>query len=149
MNQSIPNGNRSSPYFRRTSSIQLSQNTPECRRIYILHIQQIAICLQPVKVRGKIPCCNHIFCYVCICEWSKVTNSCPLCKANFHDIEKCEVVISLADYELQIDGSICKGERRRNVIHVDDKQQDNDVIYQEFMYVFSFQFDIDIQIVHF
>ena len=38
MNQSIPNGNRSSPYFRRTSSIQLSQNTPECRRIYILHI---------------------------------------------------------------------------------------------------------------
>ncbi len=34
--------------------------------------------------------CVHQFCYPCIKEWSKVTNLCPLCKKEFHEIKNYE-----------------------------------------------------------
>lgn len=30
----------------------------------------------------------HKYCYRCIKDWSKVTNKCPLCKREFHCIDK-------------------------------------------------------------
>ena len=32
----------------------------------------LAICLQPVVDRGKLNCCDHLFCFECILQWSKV-----------------------------------------------------------------------------
>ena len=77
------------------------------------------ICLDIIKTQGRIPVCEHKYCYTCILEWSKVrthnyeenyyyiiwliiynifilmqkTNKCPLCKKTFRCITK--VVVSL------------------------------------------------------
>ena len=92
MNQSGSEGPRSSPYFRRRRTITEAQKQDECRKICVgSDANAIAICLQQVKVRGQIPCCNHVFCFTCITEWSKVTNTCPLCKQVFHEIRRCSV----------------------------------------------------------
>ena len=48
-----------------------------------------AICLNDIKMsekRGALPCC-HTFHIDCILQWSKVDNSCPLCKKRFGHIE--------------------------------------------------------------
>ncbi|XP_066910765.1 micronuclear linker histone polyprotein-like isoform X3 [Clytia hemisphaerica] len=48
------------------------------------------VCLDKVNVRGVI-ICAHWFCFVCIHEWSKKTNTCPLCKQRFRCITKVTV----------------------------------------------------------
>jgi len=48
------------------------------------------ICLDEVKIQGKIDSCNHKMCYECIERWSKETNRCPICKSRFRSIKKIE-----------------------------------------------------------
>ena len=49
-----------------------------------------AVCLAVVASPvGRIDCCAHIFCLECITRWSKINNSCPLCKQPFVRIESC------------------------------------------------------------
>eukprot|EP01018_Ginkgo_biloba_P028242 Gb_36420 [translate_table: standard] len=38
--------------------------------------------------RGKLDCCDHYFCFVCIMEWAKVESRCPMCKQRFISISK-------------------------------------------------------------
>lgn len=40
------------------------------------------------RVRGRLDCCNHYFCFKCVMEWSKVETRCPLCKQRFRAISK-------------------------------------------------------------
>lgn len=40
------------------------------------------------RVRGKLDCCTHYFCFTCIMEWAKVETRCPLCKQRFKTINK-------------------------------------------------------------
>ncbi|TYH35824.1 hypothetical protein ES332_D13G220300v1 [Gossypium tomentosum] len=40
------------------------------------------------RLRGKLNCCSHYFCFTCIMEWSKVESRCPLCKQRFETISK-------------------------------------------------------------
>jgi len=47
-----------------------------------------AICLDLVTSRGILSVCDHWFCFECIKEWSKNTNTCPLCKERFRCITK-------------------------------------------------------------
>ena len=47
--------------------------------------ENCCICIDEVKNRGKISC-DHKFCFECIANWSKVTNSCPICKKTFKKI---------------------------------------------------------------
>ncbi|XP_077536367.1 uncharacterized protein LOC144148722 [Haemaphysalis longicornis] len=44
-----------------------------------------AICLEQFQGEevGMPECCDHVFCLVCIQEWAKVTNKCPLDKEQF------------------------------------------------------------------
>jgi len=42
------------------------------------------------KSLGKISCI-HLFCFDCIKDWSQVTNSCPLCKKEFLEIQHLTV----------------------------------------------------------
>ena len=44
------------------------------------------ICLDSATNRGKLECCDHLFCMPCILRWSKRTNTCPLCKQRFTEI---------------------------------------------------------------
>lgn len=37
---------------------------------------------------ATLPPCNHRFCFPCIEEWARVTNVCPLCKAEFLHIKR-------------------------------------------------------------
>lgn len=46
------------------------------------------ICLDSIKVRGKLDSCDHRYCFDCIKRWSKETNQCPQCKKRFHQLEK-------------------------------------------------------------
>jgi len=45
--------------------------------------------------------CSHIFCKECIVLWSKVTNTCPLCKARFTEIISPDSIISV-QHKVQI-----------------------------------------------
>ena len=47
--------------------------------------EDCCICLGEVENRGKIAC-EHKFCFDCIHNWSKVTNTCPICKLAFKRI---------------------------------------------------------------
>ncbi|KAG6468109.1 hypothetical protein ZIOFF_072677 [Zingiber officinale] len=40
------------------------------------------------SVRGRIDCCDHYFCFVCIMEWAKIESRCPLCKRRFGSIRR-------------------------------------------------------------
>ena len=88
MNRGDPTSGTRSPSVRRSSS---KSEVKECRRDSIFFGHCVAICLQEIKSRGMLPCCSHEFCYVCILEWSKVTNECPLCKRSFHEIQVMNV----------------------------------------------------------
>jgi hypothetical protein len=47
------------------------------------------ICLNKIeKDSARINCCNHIFCFDCIREWTDVANQCPLCKKRISRIQK-------------------------------------------------------------
>ena len=46
------------------------------------------VCLEPIKIRGKIDCCEHMFCYKCIKKWMGSSNVCPLCKARVSSLTK-------------------------------------------------------------
>ncbi|KAF3793840.1 PHD and RING finger domain-containing protein 1 [Nymphaea thermarum] len=53
--------------------------------------QVCGICLSEERkgtVRGKLNCCDHFFCFICIMEWSKVESRCPMCKQRFETIDK-------------------------------------------------------------
>eukprot|EP01101_Sappina_pedata_P000778 TRINITY_DN10969_c0_g1_i1.p1 TRINITY_DN10969_c0_g1~~TRINITY_DN10969_c0_g1_i1.p1 ORF type:complete len:293 (-),score=62.69 TRINITY_DN10969_c0_g1_i1:63-941(-) len=49
------------------------------------------ICLDDIELMGSIECCKHPFCFDCITEWSKIANTCPLCKARFLRISKIKL----------------------------------------------------------
>ncbi|GLT52886.1 hypothetical protein SLA2020_261970 [Shorea laevis] len=48
------------------------------------------ICLSDCErsIRGKIDCCDHNFCFICIVEWAKVESRCPACKRRFSTIRR-------------------------------------------------------------
>ncbi|KAJ8907767.1 hypothetical protein NDN08_007872 [Rhodosorus marinus] len=47
-----------------------------------------SVCLgSPKEVdRGTLPACGHSFCLSCIVSWSRLQESCPLCKENFDTV---------------------------------------------------------------
>nr|XP_012563483.1 unnamed protein product [Hydra vulgaris] len=54
--------------------------------------QDCVICLDVVVCRGVLSVCDHWFCFECIFEWAKNTNTCPLCKLRFRCITKVSQV---------------------------------------------------------
>jgi hypothetical protein len=40
------------------------------------------------SMRGKIDCCDHYFCFLCIMEWAKIESRCPICKRRFTTIRR-------------------------------------------------------------
>ncbi|KAE8710538.1 Detected protein of confused Function [Hibiscus syriacus] len=57
------------------------------------------------RLRGKLNCCSHYFCFTCIMEWSKVESRCPLCKQRFETIIKparSTAGVDLRDVVIQI-----------------------------------------------
>ncbi|XP_052776996.1 E3 ubiquitin-protein ligase Topors-like isoform X1 [Mya arenaria] len=45
-----------------------------------------AICLSKLENKSFTDSCYHMFCFVCLMEWSKVKAECPLCKQKFSSI---------------------------------------------------------------
>lgn len=66
-----------------------------------------------IEVKGVLPCA-HEYCFKCIEDWAKVTNTCPLCKERFNTIQKFE-----------------KGKKRCRIIKIDDKIIDADEFDQD------------------
>jgi len=53
-------------------------------------VLQCGICLEEVKIRGKLNACDHPFCFECIEQWSKTANTCPFCKGRFTSLDKID-----------------------------------------------------------
>lgn len=52
-------------------------------------VEKCPICLLAFTVDkeiGKPAVCDHIFCFLCIHEWSKVTTTCPIDRKDFKEI---------------------------------------------------------------
>ena len=51
-------------------------------KLKLLENNICVICYSSVKEGQKSfpECCLHIFCFECLCRWSKQKNQCPLCK---------------------------------------------------------------------
>lgn len=50
-----------------------------------------SICLETLKVSNSpatLNNCSHQFCFVCIQTWSRTSNTCPTCKAEFNEITR-------------------------------------------------------------
>lgn len=56
-----------------------------------------AICLSKLENKSFTDSCFHMFCFVCLVEWSKVKAECPLCKQPFKSI--VHNVRSYEDYD--------------------------------------------------
>lgn len=56
-----------------------------------------AICLGRLENKSFTDSCFHMFCFVCLMEWSKVKPECPLCKQTFKSI--VHSVRSYEDYD--------------------------------------------------
>ncbi|ESP05257.1 hypothetical protein LOTGIDRAFT_208267, partial [Lottia gigantea] len=56
-----------------------------------------SICLGKLENKSFTDSCFHMFCFVCLLEWSKVKNECPLCKQSFKSI--IHNVRSYEDYD--------------------------------------------------
>lgn len=52
------------------------------------HKQECAICLDEIDDKAQIDGCTHNFCMDCIKLWSKTSNTCPMCKKAFSQIER-------------------------------------------------------------
>ncbi|CRL03306.1 CLUMA_CG016369, isoform A [Clunio marinus] len=54
-------------------------------KLKLLENNICVICYSSVKEGQKSfpECCLHIFCFECLCKWSKQKNQCPLCKKDF------------------------------------------------------------------
>ena len=87
---------------------------------------ECGICLHAIQVRGKLPKCDHFFCHECIIQWSRVVNTCPLCKVRFNEVVRVEVRPGLG---CGIFGARSVGRQRRmrptanEVIRVEDREQ--------------------------
>jgi hypothetical protein len=57
-------------------------------RVSKLKLQEAStcvICYSSCKDKSFPECCLHIFCFECLCKWSKQKNQCPLCKKGEFD----------------------------------------------------------------
>lgn len=60
------------------------------------------ICLSKIeKDSARINCCNHIFCFDCIKEWTDVANQCPLCKKRISRIQKFSDGVKISEVRIK------------------------------------------------
>ncbi len=94
------------------------------------------ICLENCLLNGCIDPCKHTFCFKCIKKWSKVNNTCPICRAVFKEIKrigldgKVEETIKVEPIHLQ--------EQEAQTIHTTPSEREIMIIFepglQEIMY---------------
>jgi len=46
------------------------------------------ICYKTIQIQGVIESCNHKFCFDCIKRWSRIENTCPMCKKRFNSLKR-------------------------------------------------------------
>lgn len=49
------------------------------------------ICMEPVKMRGFLEACTHVYCFSCITTWTKRSSTCPQCKREISTVLKTDV----------------------------------------------------------
>jgi len=90
------------------------------------------ICFESIVEQGVLDSCRHGYCFSCIHRWSKVTNSCPMCKADFFTISPRQVVDEAlpAEQGEGDQGATAAGRKRRRtgrsrrrVVRVQPKKQ--------------------------
>mmetsp|Transcript_469 Transcript_469/g.563 ORF Transcript_469/g.563 Transcript_469/m.563 type:complete len:398 (-) Transcript_469:2135-3328(-) len=85
------------------SLVNLENDKPECndtakelkgsfesvkKKTKTEHIRECGICFDEIKVRGKLSCCEHEFCYCCMAKWLKRSSTCPHCKREVKVLSK-------------------------------------------------------------
>jgi len=78
------------------SSSETTNKTPKQKETKIVpekekkEEEQCGICLDPPNIKGALDSCTHPFCFECILQWSKTSNTCPFCKQRFIQITKMD-----------------------------------------------------------
>ena len=81
-----------------------------------------AICLGPIKNKSFTDGCFHMFCYICLLEWSRIKAECPLCKQKFisiiYNVRSFDdfdqyFIVSSSDYSLSQDSGLQPDRRFR------------------------------------
>ncbi|XP_027495790.1 E3 ubiquitin-protein ligase Topors-like [Corapipo altera] len=62
------------------------------------------ICLGDLENATYVEVCQHCFCFICIREWAKLTETCPLCKQPFERL--LHTVTADGNYEEYVLGSL-------------------------------------------
>lgn len=68
--------------------------------------ESCGVCFDTFDTRGKLDCCNHMYCVNCITTWSKTSNTCPQCKRRFKRIDS---------YNLEGNKIACKKVGKKNM----------------------------------
>lgn len=71
--------------------------------------QNCSICLGDLQNKSFTDSCFHMFCFVCLKEWSKVKAECPLCKQKFQNI-----IYNVKSYDKYDRYNIAEEEANRN-----------------------------------
>ncbi|KAF8018351.1 hypothetical protein BT93_H3288 [Corymbia citriodora subsp. variegata] len=104
---SISNGTRENPDPDQQTKPSGIKGKEKVEEVNIVK-QTCGICLSEEdkrRVRGRLDCCSHYFCFKCVSEWSKVETRCPLCKQRFRAISKparSTAGIDLRDVVIQV-----------------------------------------------
>ena len=61
------------------------------------------ICLGVIKKLTKLNKCEHEFCFACITEWGKVSNTCPICKNDFSKLTNKNEILNVRKKRLKIE----------------------------------------------
>lgn len=88
--------------------------------------QTCPICLDTCNKTSTIDCCKHIFCFLCISAWGKITPTCPLCKLSFK-MAKCKEMYS-SDEQIFLPPAaldMANFEEATDILDLDDEDRSN------------------------
>jgi hypothetical protein len=61
---------------------------PGCSRELFKSLnEKCSICYNPLYNKKSTPdSCKHVFCYICLSKWEKISKVCPICRRLFRNI---------------------------------------------------------------
>eukprot|EP01102_Stenamoeba_stenopodia_P017321 TRINITY_DN618_c0_g2_i7.p1 TRINITY_DN618_c0_g2~~TRINITY_DN618_c0_g2_i7.p1 ORF type:complete len:381 (+),score=116.36 TRINITY_DN618_c0_g2_i7:311-1453(+) len=69
----------------------------------VMEAPMCSVCYEDLQdsTRGITDICEHLFCFPCIYDWSKITNTCPMCKRRFQKLTKISPDGSREEFEIE------------------------------------------------
>jgi len=69
---------------------------------------ECTICFDTIQIPWRLPC-EHVYCYSCIAEWARRSNTCPCCRTKIYDEPKRSGTNLVAQAIIAVHGSVTNG----------------------------------------